>query len=76
MSWIDREETVRNVLMARRVLKQKQATVAETRAAYKAALKSARLAADRVETALNSLEAKQGFLPFSEPAAEATTAGR
>lgn len=74
--WQDREECVRNLLAARRDWKRRQATVAETRAAYRAAVAAARRAADRVETALSSLEAKQGYLPFSEPEGEPTAAGR
>jgi hypothetical protein len=70
MAWIDREETVRNLLAARRELKRRQATVAECRATYKAALRSAKIAADRVETAFASLEAKQGLLPFDDGSAD------
>lgn len=72
MSWIDREETVRNLLAARREWRRRQATLAECRAAYVAARKAAKRAADQVETAFQSLEAKQGYLPFREPAGEPT----
>jgi len=76
MSWIDREETVRNVLAARREQRRRLTALKDAKAAYVAARKAAKLAAERTEVALQSLEAKQGFLPFSAPAEEPTTAGR
>jgi len=73
MSWIDREECVRALLSARREWRRRQATVAETRAAYVAARKAAKLSADRVEVALASLEARQATFDFDRSTSPATS---